>query len=69
MDKAIYINLLGKNPPIFASDEGMSETGIIPPPSIIPRMEIADIINEEFFPITINIHTESVLKNRDVTIM
>ena len=54
---------------MFASNEGMSETGIIPPPSIIPRIEIADIINEEFLPITINIHTESVLKKREVIIM
>ena len=65
----MYINLFGKNPPIFASADGISETGIIPPPSIIPRIEIADIINEEFLPITMNIHTESVLKKNDVTVI
>jgi len=52
---------------MFASDDGMSETGMIPPPSIIPRIETAEIINEEFLPIITNIHTESVLKNNDVT--
>ena len=55
--------------PAFASVAGINETGIIPPPSIIPRIETADIMNEEFLPITTNINTESVLKNKAVEIM
>ncbi len=47
----------------------MSETGIIPPPRMIPKIETADIMNEEFLPIIINIQTESVDKKSDVTMM